>query len=617
MMMNPFSYLALRYKNCSMHVKLFASYFLLIFIPIIALTMFATYQSTKIIEKQSMEITGLYLQQTENELESELNRLATISSSVAQLSDVHEVLEKQDSNISFSEEYDDMNALYKTIESTRTLYGVYQIRLYISDSFRYSRSHYITYPLSEISDADWYKQLLAEYGMRTFLPPSTFRQPLSKPQEVLSVVTLIRSRKDINTVLGAVRVDILKSDVLNMLRHGNYTEPSAAYLVDENLNIICGADSSLTLSDEELAADIHELQKETGSFSGVQTQSESVFDLSAPVFDGCRVFTVASMNNLLSPVKDLRNQMIVLTILISVIAFILSYVYAKYSTRRIKTLAKQVQRVENGDLNVSCIVDSDDEIGELQNSFNFMVRRISVLIDERYNLGKNLKDMELRALQAQINPHFLYNTLDLISWKATANGDMETVDIVVKLARFYRLSLSNGSDFLPLSDEAEHVRLFVELTNLSRGRTVELITKIDPSIADYPIMKLILQPIVENSLFHGLYELDDRAGVICLSAERIGSYVQIRIQDNGIGMDKGKLAEILAKKDKPVVNTRRGGYGIGNILECLHIYYDDDFMFEIDSAILVGTTVTIRIPYSRTDSPQIHAERPIGGAEQN
>lgn len=394
-------------------------------------------------------------------------------------------------------------------------------------------------------------------------------------------------------------------------------EPSAAYLVDENLNIICGADSSLTLSDEELAADVHELQKETGSFSGVQTQGESVFGLSAPVFDGCRIFTVASMNNLLSPVKDLRNQMIVLTILISVIAFILSYVYAKYSTRRIKTLAKQVQRVENGDLNVSCIVDSDDEIGELQNSFNFMVRRISVLIDERYNLGKNLKDMELRALQAQINPHFLYNTLDLISWKATANGDMETVDIVVKLARFYRLSLSNGSDFLPLSDEAEHVRLFVELTNLSRGRTVELITKIDPSIADYPIMKLILQPIVENSLFHGLYELDDRAGVICLSAERIGSYVQIRIQDNGIGMDKGKLTEILAKKDKPVVNTRRGGYGIGNILERLHIYYDDDFMFEIDSAILVGTTVTIRVPYSRNDSPQIHAERPIGGAEQN
>ena len=119
-----------------------------------------------------------------------------------------------------------MNALYKQL-NPRTLYGVYQIRLYISDSFRYSRSHYITYPLSEISDADWYKQLFAEHGMRAFLPPSTFRQPLSKPQEVLSVVTLIRSRKDINTVLGVVRVDILKSDIKTCCAMANYTERRA------------------------------------------------------------------------------------------------------------------------------------------------------------------------------------------------------------------------------------------------------------------------------------------------------------------------------------------------------------------------------------------------------
>lgn len=101
---------------------------------------------------------------------------------------------------------------------------------------------------------------------------------------------------------------------------------------------------------------------------------------------------------------------------------------------------------------------------------------------------------------------------------------------------------------------------------------------------------------METACFTGLYELDDRAGVICLSAERIAAMCRIRIQDNGIGMDKGKLTEILAKKDKPVVNTRRGGYGIGNILERRIIYYDDDFMFEIDSAILVGTTVTIPRP---------------------
>ena len=615
MNMSPISYLTLRYKNCSMRVKLFASFFLLIFIPIIVLTVFAAYRSTAIIQEQSMEIARLYLQQTENEMESELYKIATVSSSVAQTAEVHEVLEKQNTGISFSEEYDDMNELYKTIESTRALQNLYQIRLFISDSFTHSRSNYITYPLSSVSDTDWYHQLVEQYQTQTLLPPSIFQPPLSEPQEVLSVVTLIRSRKDITRILGVVSVDVLKSDLIDILQRSNYAEKSAAYLVDENLNIVCGANSTFPVSEADLAAQLQQMRDTFGASSGVSTAGKAVYGLSAPIFDGWRIFTVASMGNLLSPVSDLRDQMILLTVIISIIAFCLSYLYARYSTRRIKTLAEQVRRVENGDLSVSCIVDSEDEIGELQNSFNFMVRRISLLVDERYNLGKNLKDMELRALQAQINPHFLYNTLDMIAWKAMASGNQETVDIVVKLARFYRLSLSNGSDFLPLSDEVEHVRLFVELTNLCRSRNVQLITEVAPNIADYPIMKLILQPIVENSLFHGLYELSDREGVIRLTAEQIGSYVQIQIADNGVGIEKSKLAELLAKKERPVVNTKRGGYGIGNILERLRIYYDDRFTFQIESAILTGTTVTIRIPYSRNDSPQIHAERTMNPPE--
>ena len=615
MIMSPISYLTLRYKNCSMRVKLFASFFLLIFIPIIVLTVFAAYRSTAIIQEQSMEIARLYLQQTENEMESELYKIATVSSSVAQTAEVHEVLEKQNTGISFSEEYDDMNELYKTIESTRALQNLYQIRLFISDSFTHSRSNYITYPLSSVSDTDWYHQLVEQYQTQALLPPSTFQPPLSEPQEVLSVATLIRSRKDITRILGVVSVDVLKSDLIDILQRNNYAEQSAAYLVDENLNIVCGANSTFPVSEADLAAQLQQMRDTFGASSGVSTAGNAVYGLSAPIFDGWRIFTVASMGNLLSPVLDLRDQMILLTVIISIIAFCLSYLYARYSTRRIKTLAEQVRRVENGDLSVSCIVDSEDEIGELQNSFNFMVRRISLLVDERYNLGKNLKDMELRALQAQINPHFLYNTLDMIAWKAMASGNQETVDIVVKLARFYRLSLSNGSDFLPLSDEVEHVRLFVELTNLCRSRNVQLITEVAPNIADYPIMKLILQPIVENSLFHGLYELSDREGVIRLTAEQIGSYVQIQIADNGVGIEKSKLAELLAKKERPIVNTKRGGYGIGNILERLRIYYDDRFTFQIESAILTGTTVTIRIPYSRNDSPQIHAERTMNPPE--
>lgn len=585
--------------------------------PIIVLTVFAVSLSTKTVREQSIDISRLYLNQAENELKTELNRASTLSYSLVQDSKLHDILEKQDTGISFSEEYDDMKELRETIELMRTLYNVEQIRIYISDSFVYSRSNYIIYPLSSVAETKWFDKLKEHYSVQLLLPPSTFQAAMAEPKEVLSVVTMIRSEKNVNKILGVVRVDILKSTVLELLNYGNYTDQGAACLVDGNMNIVCRTESDLNFTDTALTEQLDRVVADRGIDFGVGIQGEAVLGLSQRIFGDYRIYTADSINTLLSPVTNLRDQIIWLTVIISVIAFSLSYLYARGSTKRIKTLAKRMQRVEQGDLDVNCIVDSGDEIGELQNSFNFMIKRLTSLVDEQYNLGKNLKDMELRALQAQINPHFLYNTLDLIFWKATESGNSEIADTVVKLARFYRLSLSNGSDFLPLAEEIEHVRLFVELTNLCRGRSVELITETNPDIEKYPIMKLILQPIVENSLFHGLYELDGRAGTVRLSAEHQGDYVYIRVSDNGVGMEKSKLTEILAKKNKPTVNTKRGGYGIGNVLERLKIYYDNDFTFEIDSAILSGTTVTIKIPYSINGLPIVKAERVIKPEEQN
>lgn len=297
-------------------MKIFASYFLLIFIPIIVLTVFAGYSSTEIIKTQSIKIAQLYLQQAENEMEDELYKISTVSSSVAQTEEVHEVLEKQDAGISFSEEYDDMNDLYKAIESTRTLQGLYQIRLFISDSFTHSRSNYITYPLSTVAGEDWYRMLVEKYGTQTLLPPSTFQPPLSEPQEVLSVVTLIRSRRDINRILGVVSVDVPKSDLLGILQRNNYTAQSASYLVDENLSIVCGANSAFPLSEDDITEQLCRLRDEFGTSSCVHIAGNAVFGLSAPVFQGWRIFTVASIDNLLSPSSDLRNQMILLTVVI-------------------------------------------------------------------------------------------------------------------------------------------------------------------------------------------------------------------------------------------------------------------------------------------------------------
>lgn len=601
------SFLTLRYKNCSLHVKLFASYFLLIFIPVITLAFFFGWKSTRIITNQSMEISRLYLEEAEAAVSAEFSKLSMISSQLAQSAEVHKVLEKQGTDIRFGEEYDDMNDLYETISNTCSLQSLYQIRLYISDSFRHSRREWVTYPLSSIAETGWYRQLVEEHEIQALVPPQAFKVPLAEPQELLSIVTLIRSTRDFNRILGVASADIPKDDLVAMLSRSSYTETGAVYLVDDGLNIICGSADKAAFAEADSL--LSEAAARFGRESGVFAENDLVAGLSAPVYGGWRVFTVASFDQLLTPTTELRDQMLLVTVLVSIIAFTLSYFYSRYSTRRIKALAGQVQRVESGDLTVACVVDSEDEIGELQSSFNFMVRRLKLLVDERYNLGKSLRDMELRALQAQINPHFLYNTLDLISWKAKASRNDEIVDIVVKLAHFYRLSLSNGSDFLPLCDEVEHIRLFIDLNNLCCGRSVRLEADVAPEIADYPIMKLILQPIVENSLFHGLFDLESREGVIRLTARLDDGSLQIQIADNGVGIDRAKLADLSSCTARPAPKSRSGGYGIANVIERLKVYYSDDYTFDIGSAVMGGTTVTIRLPYDRGSSPQIRAER--------
>lgn len=410
-----------------------------------------------------------------------------------------------------------------------------------------------------------------------------------------------------------IALDISFSSISAYLNDVGIGQHGYCFLMDQSGNIIYHPQQQLIYSDlkrenTSLIAGLPDGSNESGSMIYTLTSLEN---------SHWRVVGVSFVEELITEsVQEVSRILAASGIGILLAAVIISFVLFRTLSRPMHGLTAAMRQFEQAADNFTYVpVGGAREVRALSDSFGQMVVQIQRLMEQVRAEEVNLRKTELRALQAQINPHFLYNTLDMIAWKAMASGNQETVDIVVKLARFYRLSLSNGSDFLPLSDEVEHVRLFVELTNLCRSRNVQLITEVAPNIADYPIMKLILQPIVENSLFHGLYELSDREGVIRLTAEQIGSYVQIQIADNGVGIEKSKLAELLAKKERPVVNTKRGGYGIGNILERLRIYYDDRFTFQIESAILTGTTVTIRIPYSRNDSPQIHAERTMNPPE--
>ncbi len=216
---------------------------------------------------------------------------------------------------------------------------------------------------------------------------------------------------------------------------------------------------------------------------------------------------------------------------------------------------------------------------------------------KQYQLGKNLNTMELKVLQAQINPHFLYNTLDLISWTAKRNDMEEVCDIVIKLSRFYRISLSNGSDYISIANEVEHVRLYVELQNLRFLKDIELKTEVDPELEDYRIMKLLLQPIVENSILHGIANSDKEKGIIFLSVQPVEGMIRITIRDNGIGMNQTTIYRLMTYDEIPNEGQDTGGYGLKNVINRLKLYYDNQARITFDSTPEEGTSVTILIPH--------------------
>jgi len=580
----------LRIKNSSLQTKLFFSYFILMCLPILTLSAFSYHKISQVATEKSMDISRLYLLQTQSLLDAQLTRMANISQVVSQDTEIRRLLETED--ISFSEEFDAIRKLNNTITNIRALYDIDKIRLYISPEFRYSRSNDITYDISTLYGETWYQEMLTDVRTTAVRPPYVLHAPLQPDEEYISVVTLIRSYRDMREILGVVSVDMPVRELSALLSTADFTHEGFVALVDREGGLICRHGKGDFENRDSLWESAMERFPEG---SGVMSENGLTVGLSAPLLDDWRILSVLPTQSLFSESGSLWKQLLLVAALVGAAVYMLGYFYARHNTKRVRELVNLMNQAERGDFSVKCVVDCEDEIGELQSSFNFMVSQVSTLLGERYNLGKSLKETELKALQAQINPHFLYNTLDLISWKAQKGGNPEISDIVCKMARFYQLSLSSGSDFIRLADEFSHIRLYVELQNLRFERPVRLDTQLSPEAADCRIMKLLLQPIVENSIAHGILDREG-PGVIRIAAGIREGSLYIRVEDNGIGMEKAKLTAIRSRDKQWQVDSSGHGFGLLNVIDRLKVYYNDRYSFDISSTVGQGTVVSICIP---------------------
>jgi two-component system sensor histidine kinase YesM len=263
----------------------------------------------------------------------------------------------------------------------------------------------------------------------------------------------------------------------------------------------------------------------------------------------------------------------------------------------IKKLHDVTTTITKNDLQALMTSDNVDEITELGMSFNIMIGKIRDLVDSKLKEHEELKKAELRALQAQINPHFLYNTLDTIIWMAEANRTAEVIEIVRALSSFFRLSLSKGRDWITIGEELERTRSYLTIQKIRYRDILDYKIDVDEAVLDNTILKLSLQPLVENALYHGIKN-KRRGGAIIVRARPLGSNeVLLQVEDDGVGLTPEKLAQVqagLAEETDEISADR--GFGIDNVNKRTRLYYGKPYGLSIQSEYQVGTCVSLVIP---------------------
>lgn len=314
------------------------------------------------------------------------------------------------------------------------------------------------------------------------------------------------------------------------------------------------------------------------------------------------LFEILRSENQYGQIQDNFRQWMVTSIIVLGIAGAFSVLAAWAISESIyvpiKKLHDVTKTITSQDLEVLLRGEHVDEITEMGMSFNIMVQQINHLLESKVAEQKNLKKAELRTLQAQITPHFLYNTFDTIIWLTEAGRNEQAIEIVRALSDFFRIGLSKGKDWITIREEVKHTQSYLTIQQIRYHDILDFEIDVDEEIMDYTILKLTLQPLVENALYHGI-KGSRQGGVITVCGKRQDDKtLLLEVRDNGIGFTARRLAEIQADMENETteIAIKESGFGLENVHRRNRLYYGKDFGLQIESRYRHGTRVMLTIP---------------------
>ncbi|CAM4492616.1 two-component system sensor histidine kinase YesM [Paenibacillus endophyticus] len=439
------------------------------------------------------------------------------------------------------------------------------------------------------TDNSWMETARAKDGGLVILPPNDGSYYLEKPRRVISLARLLKDPLT-NQVIGYVKVDLTSKGFEKILTSIQITENSKLYIFNEKGETIfpfSGEDK------EEIPVNTSEVNTSKMLVSERETS-----------YGGLHIQGIIPKSDLQSEARQLISYTLWISLASLFIAFLASVFTSNRLVKPIRHLHMKMKRVQNGELSERAAVTTNDEIGLLTSGFNVMVSQLDKMIKDVYELTIRDKESELAALQSQINPHFLYNTLESISMAARRDRNEELSQVIASLGRLLQYTVNKQERLIPLQEELEFVDHYVNIQTFRLENRLQVQVQVDLSYESLLVPKLIVQPLIENAIEHGM---GNRPLTITLSTKLIEQDLWISAADNGKGMDAETIARIEQSLSRPSIGKereqgkRQKGFALWNIHRRIHILYGEPYGLYVDRNVKEGATFHIRIPFNWED----------------
>lgn len=580
-------------QDAGLRVKMVLIFIMVLILPFCFFTFYATRRISSVLQEQTFLAAGKTFEETYVAVQSRIEKAVNVTELLTYDGMIYKMASTDPQDYPVIYQLEDTNALAVSFNYLRQLSGVENIRLYVKNDYLYSNENTCIFPLDSAVDTNWYKTLW-QTPSNQWYTPLDFEDLPTQEQSFFSCMRMIYDPGALTTPLAVLRVDLSKSMLEQALNRTAITQNGFMLLLSGDNTVLSSENGAGRNLPEDIAASLS--QSVPGTWNTIEIDGIPCYTYSAALPPaGWTLVSVVPYTDIYSVARALRNEMIGIMAVVAGAAYAAALYLSSHMLRRIWLLSETMQKVEEGDVEVRFHSEGKDEIGQLILHFDHMMVRIQQLMEEKVRYGFEIKNLELKALQAQINPHFLYNTLDTINCMAIQKSVPEIAGVATSLATFYKISLSRGKDRIPVRDEILHAMMYLRIQNARFENRIHAKWDISPEIENLYIIKIVLQPIIENAAIHGIYEREDGTGTITVHGYREGEDVYIEVADDGIGMSREKIDAVFSTPPGEIAREP-GGYGVKNIIDRLQIAYGYEYGLACKSVPGSGTVVTIHIP---------------------